>query len=58
MVKMKQEEFNNMRDEIDRLFIGLEVDFYHPESVNLLAPSSSPKVEVKRSGGQRETFAT
>ncbi len=55
---MKQEEFNNMRDEIDRLFIGLEVDFYHPESVNLLAPSSSPKVEVKRSGGQRETFAT
>ena len=47
MVKMKQEAFNNMRDEIDRVFIGTDVDFYSPEAANFVSPLSSAKVEVK-----------
>jgi len=51
IVKMKQEQFNNMRDDIDRVFIGTDSDFYSPEANNFIANLSSAKVEVKKSGG-------
>ena len=43
---MKQEEFNNLREEIDRVFIGLDQDFYDPSSASLLPSHSSSKVII------------